>query len=156
MFDNLVQKGWKFEEKQADILKKSRKTKAAKKSEDVAVISVEIDEPKNNEVEFIKNDKPLQKRNFKRFMTVIDGDLTLIQADSTAIKCYAYNKNTKKLFVQFKPNTDKVYVYENVPQTIFDYMRLSESVGTYWKSLKGLFNCEKIDFNPEWINRFKE
>jgi hypothetical protein len=75
---------------------------------------------------------------FEEISRLINEDLTVSIPESTSINSYCYNRRTRQLFVQFKPNTDNVYKYLNVDLIKFDNLDRALSKGKYiLREIKG-------------------
>jgi len=61
---------------------------------------------------------------------VYSGDRIVNQYKSSNIKGSIYNKNTKKLIVEF--NSGRKYEYEEVPDNVAAGLRISKSQGSYF------------------------
>ncbi len=62
---------------------------------------------------------------------------------SSNIHSIGYNEDTKELHVEFKKNS-ALYVYLNVPKTVFEEFVASSSAGGYfYKNVRGKYEFKK-------------
>tara|TARA_Y100001938_G_C8031694_1_gene400999 strand:- start:797 stop:1042 length:246 start_codon:yes stop_codon:yes gene_type:complete len=61
---------------------------------------------------------------------IYSGDRIVNQYKSSNIKGSIYNKNTKKLIVEF--NSGRKYEYEEVPDNVAAGLRIAKSQGSYF------------------------
>jgi hypothetical protein len=64
----------------------------------------------------------------------------MIAVASTNIHQVGYVAAKRELYVQFKSSPDRVYVYEDVPRTVFDDLLAAPSKGTFVnQQIKGAY-----------------
>ena len=74
--------------------------------------------------------------------------LILSSVKSSNVKAVGYSKNTGILGVQYPD--DSLYLYANVPETIFDELQAATSVGSFLaKNVKDKFLFDKVILLPK-------
>lgn len=55
---------------------------------------------------------------------------TMFAVESSSILAMGYDPEQRELHIQFK--TGKIYIYEGVPQEVYDHMLAADSIGSYF------------------------
>lgn len=64
-----------------------------------------------------------------------------VSVDSSAIRSIGYDSGTQQLFIDFE-DSDPVYIFCNVPETVFRDFVNARSVGRYYHAhIKDQYDC---------------
>lgn len=79
-----------------------------------------------------------------------------IEVISSQFKKAYYNDKTQDLYIVF--NNDNIYVYRDVPESVFDGIEGAESKGSYFISQvkKQPYKYEKVDSVPSVVEEVKD
>lgn len=70
--------------------------------------------------------------------------LFMSPVDSSQLRSAGYDEEESDLYVEFKTST--VYRYSDVPQTIFEKLKNSESPGSYFSgNIKGVYEFKRLE-----------
>jgi len=69
--------------------------------------------------------------------------MTMYSVVSSNIKCVGYDESSQTLGIIFKDGGS--YEYRNVPESVFNDLRLASSVGKYFSQyIKDRYRCRKV------------
>ncbi len=72
-----------------------------------------------------------------------------VKVKSSNIDAIRYVEEREELHIRFK--TEKVYKYRKVPQTVYDSMLITESIGKFMnKEIRNKYDFQRPD-EKEWI-----